>query len=200
MQESSAKHACPAVYVSDEVGSLGWDTCHDVIPRSATTDEVKIDVLIRFLGNRSAASAIVTASTPTSESCVDMDVENVLSQMVHHFSRALRYGLSGLGLANALNVRLYYVSTSRNDLGELTAVESDGVRIRSAFQHALAAQWPSAETVPATTLIPVQGLTVLNLGTSADSRTLTFFAMQIVLVDPVHMESEIWIHHGREKE
>jgi hypothetical protein len=46
----------------------------------------------------------------------------------------------------------------------------------------------------------VQGLTILNLGTSADSYTLTFFAMQIVLVDPVHMESEIWIHHGREKE
>jgi enamine deaminase RidA (YjgF/YER057c/UK114 family) len=181
--------------------SIGWDTGHDFQlddDKGAVSPEVQFDVMIRSLGSGSAACAIVTAGTMSSND-MDVDIEILLATMLEHASDAIRYGPSGLGLANVMNVRLYYVATRLDDSGNLS-VENDGVRIRSAFQMAVALQWQAAKDAPATTLVPVQGMKVIRREVTKEDDRCILFAMQLTVLDPVHMESELWIRHGREEE
>jgi diphthine-ammonia ligase len=206
IQDSFSRRVCPVIEspgndVDDS--RSGWDTGHDFQfddndEKGAVNPEVQFDVMIRSLGNASAACAIVTAGT-SSTSDMDIDIELVMATMLKHASDAIQYGQSGLGLANVMNVRLYYVATRLDESGNLL-VENDGVRIRSAFQMAVASQWRAAKHAPATTLVPVQGMKVIRRDIRKDDDTCTLFAMQLNVLDPVHMESELWIRHGREEE
>jgi diphthine-ammonia ligase len=203
IQDSFSRRVCSAIETpGNEVDcSSGWDTGHDFQlddDKGAVSPEVQFDVMIRSLGNGSAACAIVTAGT-SSTSDMDIDIEIVLATMLKHASDAIRYGPSGLGLANVMNVRLYYVATRLDDSGDLS-IDNDGVRIRSAFQMAVASQWLAAKHVPATTLVPVQGMKVIRREVKKEDDGCTLFAMQLTVLDPVHMESELWIRHGREEE
>jgi hypothetical protein len=204
IQDSFSRRECPAIEtLEDEVDySGGWDTGHDFQldddEKSAVSPELQFDVMIRSLGNGSAACAIVTAGT-SSTSDMDIDIEIVLATMLKHASDAIRYGPSGLVLANVMNVRLYYVATRVDDSGSFS-VENDGVRIRSAFQMAVASQWQAAKHAPATTVVPVQGMKVIRCEVTKEDDSRTLFAMQLTVLDPVHMESELWIRHGREEE
>jgi diphthine-ammonia ligase len=200
VQDSFSRRVCPAI--EDEVdSSSGWDTGHDFQlddDKCAVSPELQFNVMVRSLGNGSAACAIVTAGT-SSTSDMDIDIEIVLATMLKHASDAIRYGPSGLGLANVMNVRLYYVATRLDESGNLS-VENDGLRIRSALQMSIASQWQEAKHTPAITLVPVQGMKVIRPEVTKEDGSCTLFAMQLTVLDPVHMESELWIRHGREEE
>lgn len=204
MQDSFSRHVCPVMEIEsrDEMNSSGWDSGHDFQQDDdncdAASPEVQFDVLIRSLGTGCAASAIVTAGTSAKCLNIDIDIEMLLSNMLKRASDAIRYGPSGLGIANVMNVRLYYVATCRDDSGNLS-VENDGVQIRSAFQMAVASQWYDSKHAPATTLVPVQGMKLIRREATKYDDSCTMFAMQLVVMDPVHMELEQWISHGREE-
>jgi hypothetical protein len=205
IQDSFSRRVCPAIEnPEDEIEATnGWDTGHDFQvddDKGAVGPELQFDVMIRSLGNGSAACAIVTAGTSgISDIDMDIDIEIVLATMLKHASDAIKYGTSGMGLANVMNVRLYYVATRLDDSGDFV-VENDGIRIRSAFQTAVASQWQEAKDAPATTLVPVQGMKVIRHEVTKEDDSCTLFAMQLTILDPVHMESELWIRHGREEE
>jgi hypothetical protein len=49
--------------------------------------------------------------------------------------------------------------------------------------------------MPATSVIPVSGINFIR-GEAPDNEP--FIAAQVMAIDPVHMETELWIHIGRD--
>jgi hypothetical protein len=80
---------------------------------------------------------------------------------------------------NMLHLRLYYIRTMVDDS-----------YIRPLLQSALATVVPSAELWPATTVIPVSALALLE----DTPFTECSFAMQVLCMDPVRTEQSMWIH------
>ena len=65
------------------------------------------------------------------------------------------------------------------------------------MQSAIASWGKDKASVPAASVVPVQAIDVINgLPSSKDSKAL--LAMQVLLIDPVHMETEIWIRKDRQ--
>ena len=57
-----------------------------------------------------------------------------------------------------------------------------------------------SDNPPAATVVPVRAIGMCGLKKTAIncSNNIAKYAMQVVLVDPVHMETEVWIHKDRE--
>ena len=132
--------------------------------------------------------------------------------MLATVDKVLAAGRSGLDTSSTLNMRLYYVATvaSPNDSegggGVSTVAINDGIQLRSSLQSAIAS-WrnDSKSCLPATTVVPVQGMHLIPskpLSSTTNSTTSpgwsTLLAIQALVVDPVHLETEIWINHGRD--
>jgi diphthine-ammonia ligase len=216
--QPNEKHDTPSL--------LGWDSGHDfpaTFQQQVDNSTVQIDGTMRCLGKGCAAAVIVTASRPhnttsptssdmaseragTSSNCLQIDPDALLRDMLTTVDKVLAQGRSGLDTALALHVRLYHVATERSLSSNGTTsvvVKDDGTRLRSSLQSALAS-WRNRESLcPATTVVPVQAMTLIpSLRSTADANddegVMTFLAMQVLVVDPVHLETELWIHRGRE--
>jgi hypothetical protein len=74
---------------------------------------------------------------------------------------------------------------------------TDGVQIRSAFHSAVAHWCGSGTSLPAITVVPVHTINVLNSEVHPTSPKVIALALQVILVDPVHLETDIWIHKDR---
>jgi hypothetical protein len=60
------------------------------------------------------------------------------------------------------------------------------------------ASWRKNEkSFPASTLVSVQGMKLMT-AKSNPKDIVTMMGMQVLAVDPVHVEMEIWINKGRE--
>jgi hypothetical protein len=100
---------------------------------------------------------------------------------------------AALGLHQVLNVRLYYVTC--------TADGNDGLSWRSSLATSLAVHVARCEhntlglMRPATSVIPVSRMKFVK---GDDLVSDPFLTLQAMAIDPVHMETELWIHHGRE--
>jgi len=92
-----------------------------------------------------------------------------------------------------LHLRLYYVA-SRFD---------DGIGVRNAFHSIISALSAGRRDLPVATVVPVDGIRLLEDGTGCSSVEIgnmtTFIAIQALALDPVQAETELWIHHGREE-
>ena len=93
--------------------------------------------------------------------------------------------------AYVLHVRAYYTDGDPHLLG-------------SELNAAVASRWSGGmmSSSPAVTLVPVTAMKVAHAAGAAgaasdfNSQTPTL-AMQVLAVDAAHMETELWINHGR---
>lgn len=178
---------------TSSLDSSGWDTGHSFPEVSEKQNScVQIDVTARVIGHRCAASVLAIAS---SEMVIKgLQPTFLLSDMFSAVDKVLASARSGLTHQNLLNVRLFYPVQcgldSNND-----PVRDDGIPWRASLQAAVAS-WSNAKgSCAATTVVPVQGINVLNFP-SHSTPLAPFIAMQILFLDPVHMETEQIIFNG----
>lgn len=185
--------------------STGWNTGHDfAFVHPLLCRDICVDVSTRSMGLGCAAFALISASVsdcaghdkvPTS-----FDIENLLNVMISSALQKAFVDLSGLSVNEMAHVRLYYTGALFGD-GTSTVID-DGMRLRTALSSAIASQAVASgsgtiSNVPIATIVPVQALKVVFPSSSTVIEGTTVLAMQIFIVDPVHMETELWIHHGR---
>jgi enamine deaminase RidA (YjgF/YER057c/UK114 family) len=175
----------------------GWDAGHDFPETNQGFNQnIQVDASMRALGRGCAAAVIVTVSTDATTKALDVQLNALLGDMLMAVDKVLAEGRSGLKAANTVHVRLYYVATEQSSSGEIK-VKDDGLALRSSLQSSIASWRKNEESLPASTLVPVQGMKLITPKSNA-KELVTMMAMQVLVVDPVHMETEIWINKGRE--
>lgn len=197
-----------------------WESGHDFpVSQEHANEEMKmkIHVASRSLGYGCAAVSVVTASSLMALQEISntwIDIDSVLNDMIEAFVQSVLTESSGLTLDHVLHVRLFYMSASLvPSKGESIQVKplDDGSRLRCALHSALTLRWckqgqSRTINIPACTVVPVQEMTMIKTesdGGGCNGRDHigghVLLAMQLLLVDPIHTETEIWIHDGREE-
>lgn len=173
--------------------SLEWDTGHSIsTPSPKGNSGVQIDVMAKVIGHRCAASVLGTASADTSVS--DLNPTSLLSDLFSSIDKILASARSGLSQEHAVNVRLFY--HARRGLNEDNDIErDDGIQWRASLQTAVASWNNSKQSCTATTVVPVQGINLFNFPSRA-TPLAPFIAMQVLFLDPVHMETEQVVFNG----
>lgn len=194
-----------------------WDTGHDFRTASSASpspctqsNEVQIQVHLRRLGYGCAAVATVTAhlSSSPEAGAVVLDTGSAVQDMTKGLSQALAGeggSPTGLSFTNVLHTRLFYVSSKIDGSTGERSVLDDGLFLRSSLQAALATECKSSTTEgvsPALSVIPVQAIEQLIMDGSSFSNateaTTIVMSLQAVVIDPTQLETELWIHHGRQ--
>jgi hypothetical protein len=205
-------------YTQDDVWSplesgskTSWDTGHDfALAHPTLTRDIAVNVSTRSIGYGCAAMAIVSANlhecAAYDKGPINLDIENLLEVMVSAaFDQVDFVESSGLRVQEIAHVRLYHIGAnfSESTKNESAHVIDDGTRLRSTLKSVLGCRLAATDgkwsviNAPATTVVPVQAIKVISPSSSHVIEGTTVLGMQILLADPVHMENELWIHHGR---
>jgi hypothetical protein len=193
--------SCPSIVDSKSKGRV-WDSGHDFpTPRSDVLDEFRLSACARAVGKRCAAIALVVASRKnefrTQSSAVHHS--SLISDMISSVEAVLSNARAGLSLnSTTVHIRLFYVATenvTRNNI----VVKDDGVALRSALAAAVASK--AGRKTPAMTVVPVQAIDTIGWEQDSVKETTedqtVMFALQVLCLDPVHFETELWIHKDR---
>jgi diphthine-ammonia ligase len=174
----------PTRHVKPSIHCITGNDFNTFVPCVAT--KFNFNVSTTSLGSK-CASMITIGVSRSCQEFQHIDPECVLYAAFHQLKSSLDH--VGMHLHDdVLNIRIYYVCSRRN-------VRDDGLRWRIAIASALSQTSLEAPT-PAVTLVPVIGI---HLSTSKREECDTpFLAIQAFAIDPVHLETELWIHHGRE--
>ena len=204
--------ALPYSSAEDNQTRIGWNLGHDGLkseeiphrklqPHFSFCSSFEIDSFVRYAGKGCLATAYVSASLPQ---CSNEDIstpriiniEEVIEDMVDSAILCLN-DKAELDKSVILHIRLFHVS----------AASEDSLKLHSAMQSALSLGFKlyhhknkafkenRKTTCPAFTIVPVQAMCMPML--SLEINKLTLFAMQVVAVDLLHMETEMWINSER---
>jgi diphthine-ammonia ligase len=163
------------------------DKCCNDLSSQADTNDMAIDAFARVLGHGCAALAVSIASQHSAKDNHTIELGTLLNTMMTCLETTLANARSGLTMNKLLHLRLFYVS----------ADEEDGVALRAALAVWIGARFQ--ENAPATTVVPV--MAVDSFGNRSKPTTQQEwqgkYAMQALFLDPVHLETEIWINKDR---
>jgi uncharacterized protein (TIGR00290 family) len=214
---------------SSERFTMGWDTGHEYFTKDenvmetipdtdsefvsendsntiaaslqtsdTTTDEIQIRSYFRCLGSHATACALVTASICCDDDIIELDPAtavdvvdpySVLRSMIQAMTAESHYDHD-----NILHLRLYYIKAT-----------TERYNVRQALQSILQYSFRSTGVIPATTIIPVTDMDVIqphplnNIASRSIRSTHPFFAIQAISMDPIRTEQSLWIHEGRDK-
>jgi diphthine-ammonia ligase len=171
-----------------ETSKSGWDTGHDFSETVQINDGVQLDGAVKAVGHGCAASVLVVASTNNSDGNAEVQPNQLLSNMLSTMDKLLTKARSGLSSRNVIHVRLFYLATSAIKNGSALASD-DGMHWRSSLLSTITS-WSSHEgSRPTTTVVPVHAMNVVN-APKLSTLSLPFVALQVLILDPVHMETE----------
>lgn len=178
--------------------TVGWNTGHEFEAASDTITypSIRIDASLRALSHQGAAIGLVSASATQAtagEQAINMIM--LIQDMLHALSNVMSNGRSGLVPSNIIHLRLFHVATSQVTNG-IYAPRDDGLHLRCAFQSAVS-QWGTNLSLPALSVVPVHSIDIIN-GTSQTANGSIIYCLQALLLDPVHLETDIWINKDRE--
>lgn len=165
-----------------------WECGHDFsLTSSLRSSKVEVYAQVRTLGSGATAFAIVTAHVPMGTIHLDMEVSVVFTEMLAGLAGVLRKTNLGSKSFDTVQIRLYFI-TARS--GQMQHV-NDGIFLRSALLSAATMRWK--DDIPAITVVPVDGIAILNPGPGGT----ILYAMQTMLLDPTRLQTELWVHHER---
>jgi Predicted ATPases of PP-loop superfamily len=178
---------------------INWDTGYDGIiydeqqniinDTAVRNTPVKIHSIFSHLSKGCAAIGFATASYCTSSEKKAIRLESIFEQMIDSAVSILQES-AGLGISNILHIRLFYVCNPAYD---------NSLALKSSLQASLSILWNAKlgnrtkQQLPATSIVPVQSMAV----SPSFSSSSPFVAMQFMVADLLHMETEMWIHHNR---
>jgi diphthine-ammonia ligase len=176
---------------------LGWNTGHTFPSTQHTSnDQVQLYSFVRTIGHRCAANVLVTATAEKSSNNLAIGTGALLRDMFASADKVLAEGRSGLNAADAIHVRLYYIAANVTEEGDAVALD-DGLQLRSSLESAIATWGSNKTSLPSSSVVPVSGLNLIN-STIDMQDVVMLFAMHVLVIDPVHFETEKWINKDRE--
>lgn len=171
-----------------------WDTGYDFATPQSVSHDLQLDARASVIGKGCAAVATVVSSHKDSSGQGGVQLSSLLHDMLSCAEQAISDARAGLLFRKtAVHVRLFYVAS--NTAAKRTSFpQDDGIGLRYALSTAVASMCGDAR--PATTTVPVQAIATVGWEQNV-SGTQHELAMQIILIDPVHFETELWIHKDR---
>lgn len=173
-------------------GDLLWDTGYDPSCRDATVGtNLQIVSSVGLVGEGCVAivcSAAYGMDPPGASSSRNANARRTFQSMLESALNCVE-GDARIERAYVLHVRVYYT-------------DGDPHLLNAELNAAVASRWSGALSSPAVTLVPVTSMNVAHVAgaggvaSNFNSKTPTL-AMQLLAVDSVHMETELWINHGR---
>lgn len=143
------------------------------------------------IGSGCAAMCTVVASSTDIDNFLIFNPETLLSKMFCVAHSSLEN--ASLSTKDALHVRLYYVVS-----GDEETAKNDGIRWRSSLATTLAREtsllFNKDTTVPAMSTIPVLRMKFWD----DNFFTSPLVSLQVMTIDPVHLETELWINQCRD--
>lgn len=178
----------------------GWESGHKLSTsfRQAANDELQIDASARVIGHGCASVALCVASLPVESAPkqFDIDLTLMLRGMLFAVEKAIAEARSGLCLTDSIHIRLFFISSARSSHGRKEAID-DGVQLRSLLRSTVASM--IGNNTPATTVVPVRAIKTSCWTRKTNKASgLVVYAMQTLLANPVHFETELWIHKDRQ--
>ena len=177
--------------------SIGWEPGHNFPTMLPINEEMQINSFTRVIGNQCAAATLVTASLPVNSSRKhEIQSDSLFTDMFSSAEKVLSETRSGLDSRSIAHIRLFYVSSEKS-ANEDTILHNDGVQLRSSLRNAIGFKFD--KRLPAMSVIPVKAIDTIDFvpKDTNDINRVIKFAMQVLLLDPVHFETEIWIHKDR---
>lgn len=182
---------------AEVTSAVDWDTGNS-FPETLEeyNESIQNHSMARVVGHRCAGSVLITASTKYPTMSMQVQLDSVLNDMFLSMDTILAEARSGLCPLNVFHIRLFYVATEYSRTGDVVA-KDDGLRIRASLQSAIGCWNKGQDLFPASSVVPVHGLTVIN-APFAPHKSIPFLAMQVSVLDPVQMATEVFIHKDRE--
>ena len=154
---------------------------------------VHVDGCWVSLGPGTFGTCLVTASVDSKLVEVDLDAELVFGSMLNQLSKMCQSSSQVPDLANALHLRLFYVAAT-----ERYSTICDGIGIQTAFRSAISTCFGPTGSVPAVSVIPADGLHTIGMQSNKKNDTTILFSIRAsVVIDPVGLETELWIRARR---
>ena len=185
-----------SVYHSER---LNWDIGNDgTLEDDSLTQSTgfKFESSARSIGKGCIAVAqtisYFDASSVASEQCISLNLRVLLYDMIESAMQTL-VEKSNLNKYYTMNVRLYYVSSSFQSMGQ------DPSTLRYALNTVIGAKWPNTSQVPAYSVVPVDAIFMSPASPVLDTKmnSSPIMGMQIMCADLIHTETEMWINHNR---
>lgn len=169
-----------------------WDIGHDFpIESQLQTSNFNYYAATLCMGFGCAAMSTVVASPSEKHNILILDPDMMLSKMLYNMRSSLANAF--LSPKEIFHVRLYYAV---GEDGE--TAKNDGYRWRSSLATALAREIPflsqSSNSIPAMSIIPVLGIKFVHNQIFESP----LVALQVLAIDPAHLETELWINKCRE--
>lgn len=181
--------------------SVGWESGHDFETSLPANKGIRIDSFTRIVGHGCAAVALITASrstnTNTTSNKYEIQSDSMLDDMISSAVKVLSKARAGLDTRNIVHIRLFYVSSEQSTNGEYV-VSDDGVQLRTSLRAIISSKIKNNH--PSTSVIPVKGINTIGMSPKEKGNVNSgiMFAMQVLILDPIHLETEVWIHKGRD--
>ena len=176
-------------------GSNAWDSAYDFDgwPNKSVPHDTKIHWSIRTLGASGAALATVAAITKGNESNAYVDAEATIQSLMEGLSHAISKTTGTIDFQQLLQIRLYYVSL------DITIEESPVVIDVARYLEAVLSTLLPAKVTPAITVVPVHAMEFVSFDNEKSCHE-SRIALQATFVDPVSLQTELWIRMGRPAE
>jgi len=188
---------CSHLVAPNSEAPLGWESGHNFGALLPSNEGIRIDSFARVIGHRCAAVALITASCSTNTNVCEIQSDSMLDDMISSAMKVLSIARAGLDTHNIIHIRLFYVSSEQFMDGEYI-IRDDGVQLRASLRAVISSKIQKNQ--PAISVIPVKGIdTIIMLrNESRNIKRRIMFAMQVLILDPIHLETEMWIHKDRE--
>ena len=171
-----------------------WDAGYDFDgwPGKSFADDMKIRWSLRTLGVAGAGLATVAAASDRDLTSAGLDVDLVLSKVFEGISIGMASAARSITFDQIFHIRVYYVSVEKQK--NETVVIDMASQIEGAVNGVL-----PKHVRPAVTIIPVHGMEYLDLE-ETDTQNCAVLALQATFLDPVSLQTELWIRQGRPSE
>lgn len=172
-----------------------WDAGYDFDewPCKSLEGDIKILWSLRKLGVAGAGCATVAAvASDKYATNTGLDIDLVVLKMIDGLANGLSKAAGSVAFDQIFQVRAYYVSVERHQ--NETVVIDMSSQIEGALNVAL-----PKHVRPAITIIPVHGMEYLELEDKTTPGRVVL-ALQATFLDPVSLQTELWIRQGRPAE
>mmetsp|Transcript_14354 Transcript_14354/g.22147 ORF Transcript_14354/g.22147 Transcript_14354/m.22147 type:complete len:914 (+) Transcript_14354:104-2845(+) len=200
---------------------LPWNTGYDGKQTGTGSKEGNSSIIMssisRSMGSGCASMSTVMASCASCSNAMNLDTEQVLSEMIDLAMKTAKKRDEEQALFSVkdiLNVRLYYTAASVSKLGKSESeakVEylDDGSHLRSQLHSVLKLKSAmyyhekhgsyDSSNIPAYTVVPVLGMH-LSFGEETpqlENQGIPLLAIQVFMCDMLRTEAELWIKYNR---
>lgn len=205
---TSRAASCLQMDTSTRAASLPYPTTNEVEPWSFgySTNSTKressdgrhyqngneymdISTITRRVGTGCASIAYVTASLPNVSQESTICLGNVFDDMICSAIESMEDS-SRMHHSKVLHVRLFYSSQLCHDMAHVQA------SLQASISSNFLSQRDSKGSYPAFTAVPVSQM-FISPSSITNICQRPMFAMQIIALDLIHMETELWINYNR---